>query len=290
MREALPSPRRPSAPGRHARPTARAAAPARPGAQFSGLVDAPATAVAAEQGCRRSSRTWCDAYRSFGMRADVGGSSSAPRWPGTAEAAVDADSGGLAWPAGTIRQGLDILLVYGGMGECVRRMMAGDGDAEAGREEAEAGRRTGERRASGEMPGRGGEKERKRGGAGRIAAKARADGGAAAAPRARSDFRPRNAAGKGGGAPIRPPPPPPPPHAPRRSRSWTRPAFSTYCVPGLLALCPATAFTADYIRPAAPPARPRSRPTLRRRRRTGAARSCGCATAARGTPPLRPGP
>ena len=95
-----------------------------------------------------------DTYCSLGMLAKVGGRLlGIPMTRATAAAIVDAANDALAWPASMIRQDMDALRDYGEMDECVHKMMVRDGDAEAEREEAEAGRRMEERRASGEMSG-----------------------------------------------------------------------------------------------------------------------------------------
>ena len=49
----------------------------------------------------------------------------------TAAAIVDAANDALAWPARMMRQDMDGLRDYGEMDECVRKIMARDGEAEA---------------------------------------------------------------------------------------------------------------------------------------------------------------
>ena len=131
--------------------------------------------------------------------------------------------------------------------------------------------------------------------------------GAAAAPRARYAFRTRKVAGRGvgwggvGEREKRSCPPlfsllvlAPPPTAPGPAPLALLDAACLqhfYCMPALPALRHGRVH-GHCIRPAAPPARPRAGPPLRRRRLCSApqpanrtARSCGRAPAARGTPP-----
>ena len=82
------------------------------------------------------------------MLAKVGGRLlGIPMTRATAAAIVDAANDALAWPARMMRQDMDGLRDYGEMDECVRKIMARDGEAEA--EEAEADSRIEGRRASG---------------------------------------------------------------------------------------------------------------------------------------------
>ncbi len=108
-------------------------------------VDAPRDGTLGKTwaGPRTAALVWnirCGTYCSLGMLAKVGGNLlGIPMARATAAAIVDAANDALAWPASIIRQDMDALRDYGEMDECVHKMMARDGEAEAGRGEAEAG-------------------------------------------------------------------------------------------------------------------------------------------------------